>query len=146
MRRLQRCSSVRPPIPSTLTSPAPSSTPPAATRWRWGSSRPRRRSLRTRQPAAPPRAWHLAAAATGRDAAAATALEAAGRRARERAAHASAAAAFEEAARLSEPGEARMARLLAAAENAWLAGNGGQAIKLLEAARLDPGGGLRLDI
>jgi len=93
------------------------------------------------------RAWHLAAAATGRDAAAATALEAAGQRARERAAHASAAAAFEEAARLSEPGEARMARLLAAAENAWLAGNGGQAIKLLEAARrLDPGGGLRLDI
>ncbi|MDQ6771772.1 MAG: LuxR C-terminal-related transcriptional regulator, partial [Candidatus Dormibacteraeota bacterium] len=75
------------------------------------------------------------------------ALDDAGRRAGERAAHASAAVAFEEAARLGQPGEARAGRHLAAAENAWLAGHVDRAIQLLDAARrLDPGPNLRLEI
>ncbi|MBB5781311.1 helix-turn-helix transcriptional regulator [Nonomuraea jabiensis] len=58
------------------------------------------------------RAWHLAAAVTGRDEPIAAALEQAAGRARERAGHAAAAAALERAARLT-PGLAERARRLA---------------------------------
>lgn len=93
------------------------------------------------------RAWHLAAAASGRDQAAADALEGAGRRARERTAYAAAAGAFEESARLTEDGELRARRLLAAADNAWIAGRGEHAVELLTAARaLAAGRDLRLGI
>ncbi len=81
------------------------------------------------------RAWHLAAAATGTDDAAATALEQAGTRARSRSAYASAAGAFERGARLAADAE-RRARLLAdAAEAAWLAGLPQRAVRLLDEAR-----------
>ena len=57
------------------------------------------------------RAWHLAAAAVGTDEAASAALEQAGVRSRDRSSYATAAAAFERAARLAADGE-RRARLL----------------------------------
>ena len=69
------------------------------------------------------RAWHLAAASVGPDDRAATALEQAGDRARERSAYAVAAAAFERGAGLA-PADAKRGRLLfAAADAAWLAGD-----------------------
>ena len=81
------------------------------------------------------RAWHLAAAAVGVDAAAAAALEQAGARARDRSAYASAAAAFERAAWLS-PDPARRARLLrVAAEASWDSGRAEAAVALLDEAR-----------
>lgn len=81
------------------------------------------------------RAWHLAAAASGWDEEAATALSEAGQRARESSGYRAAASAFVEAARLTEDGTLRGERLFKAAENAWLAGEAGQAIELLAAAR-----------
>ncbi len=94
------------------------------------------------------RAWHLAAAAVGVDAAAAAALEQAGTRARERSAYASATAAFERAARLS-PDPARRARLLRiAAEASWDSGRADAAVALLDEARTasdDPGLLLEID-
>ena len=81
------------------------------------------------------RAWHLAAAATGWDPEAATALEEAAKRARESSAYSAAADALAEAARLTEDAEARARRLLAAADNAWLAGRADRAVELLGAAR-----------
>ena len=80
------------------------------------------------------RAWHLAAAAIGWDAAAATALEEAARRARESTGYDAASSALAESARLTEDLELRAARLFRAAENAWLAGRGERAVDLLEAA------------
>ncbi|MGP7999524.1 MAG: AAA family ATPase [Streptosporangiaceae bacterium] len=81
------------------------------------------------------RAWHLAAAAAGADAAASAALEQAGIRSRARSAYATAAAAFERAGRLTGDGE-RRARLLAdAAGAAWLAGLADPAVALLDEAR-----------
>ncbi|MFF7250550.1 AAA family ATPase [Embleya sp. NPDC008237] len=68
------------------------------------------------------RAWHLAAAATGVDEPAATALESTGERARERSGHLAAALAYEKAARLSEDVGARTRRLVLAAEAASEAG------------------------
>ena len=53
------------------------------------------------------RAWHLAAAAAGTDETASAALEQAGTRGRDRSAYATAAAAFERAARLTASGERR---------------------------------------
>ena len=80
------------------------------------------------------RAWHQAAAAVGPDPAAAAAMEEAGERARQRTACAAAAAAFVEAARLSEDGELRSKRLVSGATCAWLAGDAEQAVRLLEQA------------
>ncbi|MFI0942209.1 AAA family ATPase [Streptomyces sp. NPDC021020] len=68
------------------------------------------------------RAWHLAAAATGPDEAAAAALERTAGRARERSGHTAAAAAYDRAARLSTDPPARLRRLLLAAESASEAG------------------------
>jgi DNA-binding CsgD family transcriptional regulator len=81
------------------------------------------------------RAWHLAAAATGWDAAAGTALEGAARRARESTDYAGAARAWAESARLTEAVEQRVARQFSAAENAWLGGHAAEAVELLGAAR-----------
>ena len=68
------------------------------------------------------RAWHRAASVVGVDESVATQLDDVGRRARERAAYAVAATAYERAARLSVQPEAVTARLLAAGETAWFAG------------------------
>jgi class 3 adenylate cyclase len=81
------------------------------------------------------RAWHLAAAASGWDAAAASALEDAAQRARESTGYAAAASAWTESARLTESLELRARRLFSAAENAWLDGRAEQALDLLGAAR-----------
>ena len=93
------------------------------------------------------RAWHLAAAASGWDAAAATALEDAARRARKSTGYAAAASAWKESARLTEPVELRAARLFNAAESAWLGGRAEEAVESLGAARkLAHGLELRVDI
>jgi DNA-binding CsgD family transcriptional regulator len=93
------------------------------------------------------RAWHLAAAAIGPDAEAADALDAAGRRARVRSAYAAASASFERAARLTDAGPDRARRLFAAAEAAWLAGQGERVGRLLdEAISSGAQDALRLDI
>jgi DNA-binding CsgD family transcriptional regulator len=83
------------------------------------------------------RAWHLAAAAAGTDEAASAALEQAGHGGRDRSAYATAAAAFERAARLTAD-TGRRARLLPkAAEAAWLAGFTERAVSLLDEARAE---------
>jgi len=93
------------------------------------------------------RAWHLAAAAGGPDAATANALDAAAHRARARSAYAAASAAFEEAARLTENAEVRAARLTSSAQNAWLAGRAEHAVELLDrASATAKGPALRSDI
>ncbi|MGZ4200875.1 MAG: AAA family ATPase [Thermoleophilaceae bacterium] len=81
------------------------------------------------------RAWHLAAAAAGSDDAASAALEQAAVRARERSAYATAAAAFERAARLAGEVERRAELLLEAAEASWLGGLAPRALAQLEKAR-----------
>jgi DNA-binding CsgD family transcriptional regulator len=81
------------------------------------------------------RAWHLAAASIGPDDQASHALEQAGARARERSAYAVAAAAFERAAGLASLDEARDRLFLAAAEAAWLAGDGQRTLSLLDIAQ-----------
>ena len=93
------------------------------------------------------RAWHLAAAASGADEAASAALEQAGTRARARSAYATAAAAFDRAARLAA-GTQRRARLLwEAAEAAWDAGLAARAVALLEEAggSADPATRVQID-
>jgi DNA-binding CsgD family transcriptional regulator len=82
------------------------------------------------------RAWHLAAATVGPDDTAAAALEQAGERARARSAYAVAASAFDRAAGLSTTDAGRADRLFAAADAAWLAGDGARTVALLEAARI----------
>jgi DNA-binding CsgD family transcriptional regulator len=80
------------------------------------------------------RAWHLALAALGPDAAASSALEQAGQRARERSAYEVSSRAYERSARLA-PDDSRKARLLyAAADAAWLGGLADRATSLLEEA------------
>ncbi len=81
------------------------------------------------------RAWHLAAAAVGSDETAAGALESAALHSLERGAYASAAAAFERAARLSEAGPRRAALLLDAAQATWDAGNADEAQRMLDEVR-----------
>jgi DNA-binding CsgD family transcriptional regulator len=81
------------------------------------------------------RAWHLAAAALGPDAAAAAALEEAGERARARSAYSVSTAAFERAARLNPDAAARPALLLEAAEAALNAGLAERTADLLDEAR-----------
>jgi DNA-binding CsgD family transcriptional regulator len=94
------------------------------------------------------RAWHLAAAAVGADGAASAALEQAGLRSRDRSSYATAAAAFERAARLAADNERRARLLLEAAEAAWHAGLAERAEALLEEARgctADPAIGVAID-
>ncbi len=81
------------------------------------------------------RAWHLAAAAVGADGVAADALGRAGRRSLERGGYASATAAFERAARLTDAPARRKALLLQAAEAAWEAGRPEQSRRLLDESR-----------
>ena len=83
------------------------------------------------------RAWHAASAAVEPDEAVAAELERLGRRARERAGNAAAQAAFSRAAELSPAAADRGVRLLAAAQAAWDAGRGPEAIALLDRAAPD---------
>ena len=93
------------------------------------------------------RAWHLAAAAAGADPQASAALEQAGVRARERSAYATAALAFERAARLASDRERRARLVFAAAQQAWHAGSVERAVALLDEARASTHeGASRLDI
>ncbi len=80
------------------------------------------------------RAWHLAAAATAPDDAAAEQLEAAAQEALARAGQGAAAAALERAARLTSAGPERAARLVRAAEQRLLAGSAGRAVELANEA------------
>ncbi len=94
------------------------------------------------------RAWHLASAAAGVDVAASSALEHAAVRARERSAHANAAAAFERAGRLAPEREGRGRLLLESARSCWHAGRPERAQALLDEARAssdDPQAGLDAD-
>ncbi|HEX7263762.1 MAG TPA: AAA family ATPase [Candidatus Dormibacteraeota bacterium] len=91
-------------------------------------------------------AWHLAGAAAGWDAEAATALEAAARRARESSGYAAAARAWAESARLTEDEGVRAERLFQAADNAWLGGQAEDAEESLRAARELAGDDLRVEI
>jgi DNA-binding CsgD family transcriptional regulator len=77
-------------------------------------------------------AWHLAAAAVGSDPRAAAALERLAESASERSGFAAAAVAYERAARLSDRGEDRLRRLMAAADAAWLGGRTAHALALIE--------------
>ncbi|HET7327667.1 MAG TPA: AAA family ATPase [Nocardioidaceae bacterium] len=80
------------------------------------------------------RAWQLAESALGPDESIAALLTQTAERAVGRSAHAVAATAYERAARLSPDDHARLTRLTAAAESAWLSGSGDRAIRLLDAA------------
>jgi DNA-binding CsgD family transcriptional regulator len=94
------------------------------------------------------RAWHLAAAAVGTDAAASSALEQAGIRSRDRSSYPTAAGAFERAARLTADGERRARLLLGAAEAAWHAGLAERAGALLDEAHectVDPATSVAID-
>jgi DNA-binding CsgD family transcriptional regulator len=79
------------------------------------------------------RAWHLAAAAPGPDAEVAGLLEQVGTGARARGANASAAAAFERAAELTEDREERVRRRLACVQSARAAGLYERALAALDA-------------
>jgi DNA-binding CsgD family transcriptional regulator len=80
------------------------------------------------------RAWHRAAAALAPDEEVARELESTARRAQLRSGQAAASAALERAAQLSGETDAKAARLVAAAQAAWRAGNGDRAIALIELA------------
>lgn len=81
------------------------------------------------------RAWHLASAALGRDDAASSSLEQAGRRASGRSAYDVASRAFERAAELSVEDHRRPTLLYEAASAAWLGGLATRAVELLDRAR-----------
>lgn len=78
------------------------------------------------------RAWHLALAALGPDDAACSALGQAGRHARDRSAHDVASRTFERASTLASSEKDQVRLLFAAAEAAWLAGQSGRAVDLLD--------------
>ncbi len=80
-------------------------------------------------------AWHRAAAAEGPDPDVVAALELVGSRAERRGAYASAMTAYERAAGLAAPNPQRAALTLAAARNAWSAGNTTRARSLLATSR-----------
>ncbi len=80
------------------------------------------------------RAWHRASAATGTDEGTARELEQAGAQMATRTGYAAAASAFERAAALSETGDNRARRLLAAGNAAYLAGMPGRAREAARAA------------
>ena len=80
------------------------------------------------------RAWHVAAGTLEPDEGVAAALAAVAVGAGERGGHAAAAAAFEQAARLSPDPPRRAERLRRAADAAWLAGDGPRALALLDEA------------
>ena len=81
------------------------------------------------------RAWHLASAAVGPDEPACSAVQQAGERARQRSAYATAAAAFERAARLTADDDLCDQLLYAAADAAWLAGAVDRAAALVDELR-----------
>lgn len=81
------------------------------------------------------RAWHLASASIGPDEPACSALRQAADRARRRSAYATAAAAFERAARLTADDELCDQLLYEAADAAWLAGAVDRAQALIEEVR-----------
>jgi DNA-binding CsgD family transcriptional regulator len=91
------------------------------------------------------RAWHLALAAVGVDETASSALEQAGRRARERSAYDVSSHAFERAAALADHGPRRAFLLFNAAEGAWLAGLADRATVLLREAGERAGDGALLN-
>ena len=78
------------------------------------------------------RAWHLALAALGPDDSACSALEQAGKHARDRSAYEVAARTFQRASKLASQEQDTVRLLYAAAEAAWLAGQSGRAVDLLE--------------
>ena len=80
------------------------------------------------------RAWHLAAAATGPDEAAAGALESSAERTLRRSGYAAAADALERAARLSTSSRGQLRRLAAAADAAWRGGDAPRTAALLDRA------------
>jgi DNA-binding CsgD family transcriptional regulator len=77
------------------------------------------------------RVWHQAMAAVTGDEEVASALEGAARRAQQRAAHASAASAFQRAAELSRDSSRVAPRLACAAQAAWDAGQPDRALELI---------------
>jgi DNA-binding CsgD family transcriptional regulator len=81
------------------------------------------------------RTWHRAQATAGPDPAVADALHAVAERAERRSAHKAAADAFDRAAALTAADPARATRLLAAARNAWSAGDAARASTLCASAR-----------
>ena len=84
-------------------------------------------------------AWHQAAAADGPDERVASALDRLAAEASQRAGYAAAAAACEQAARLSEGRPEAARRLFSAGDAAWLAGDSPRAERLLEEAWADAG-------
>jgi DNA-binding CsgD family transcriptional regulator len=80
------------------------------------------------------RAWHLALASSGPDDAASSALEQAGRRARQRSAYEVSSRAYERAGQLALPEGPRGKLYYAAADAAWLGGQAGRATVLLDQA------------
>jgi len=80
------------------------------------------------------RAWHAAAGTVAPSEPVAAALATAGARAAGRGGHASASAAFQQAARLTPGAALRAERLRAASEAAWLAGEAPRALLLLDEA------------
>lgn len=80
------------------------------------------------------RTWHRAAAVVGPDPEVAEALDEVAERARARSAHDVAATGLERAGWLSATAAERSSRLVAAAESAWIAGQGERALALLDQA------------
>jgi DNA-binding CsgD family transcriptional regulator len=92
------------------------------------------------------RAWHRAAAAEGPDEEIAGELEAAARRSRERGGYTAAASALERAASLTPDERRRTARLIAAADAAWLVGKTPRARALLADASVAAPADLKVDV